>query len=199
MRLDNSVAYAMTAIFVVAMMVVGAELLHAANIALARGDRGLLDLANVLGERYGKSWATIFLVGFWAASFSSLVGVWNGVSLMFADFVAQLTRPTGCDAAEPPGLHSPQARAYLLWLTFPPMSLLFLDRPFLLIVGYGALGALFMPFLAVTLLLLMNSSQLERRWRNGWFSNFLLGATCLLFVTLGAHELVRTLRPLLPG
>ena len=27
------------------------------------------------------------LVGFWSAAMSSLVGVWNGVSLMFADFV----------------------------------------------------------------------------------------------------------------
>ena len=31
-------------------------------------------------------------VGFWAAAFSSLIGVWNGVSLMFADFVGKPVR-----------------------------------------------------------------------------------------------------------
>jgi hypothetical protein len=32
----------------------------------------------------------LFLVGFWAAAMSSLV-VWNGVSLMFADFMGKVT------------------------------------------------------------------------------------------------------------
>ena len=196
MRIDNTVAYVMTGVFVVAMLIVGAELLYASSIALTSGSRGLLDLADVLGERYGRVWAVIFLIGFWASSFSSLIGVWNGVSLMFADFVAHLGRPAGTDAVEAPGLHSRQARAYMLWLTFPPMLLLFLDEPFLLIVGYGVLGSLFMPFLAVTLLLLMNSSRLDRQWRNGPLSNLLLGITCVLFVVLGAHELYGALRPL---
>src|SRR5690606_22268336 len=71
MRIDNTAAYVMTGIFVVAMLIVGAELLHAANIALTRGGRGLLDLADVLGDRYGRAWAAIFLIGFWATSFSS--------------------------------------------------------------------------------------------------------------------------------
>jgi len=196
MRIDNSVAYVMTGIFVVAMMIVGAELLYTANIALARGGRGLIDLADVLGERYGRTWAVIFLIGFWATSFSSLIGVWNGVSLMFADFVAHLGRPAGEEVVEAPGLHSKQARAYMLWLTFPPILLLFLDQPFLLIVGYGVLGSLFMPFLAVTLLCLMNSSRLDPRWRNGLFSNLLLGTTCALFLVLGVNELWGALQPL---
>lgn len=206
MRLDNAVAYLMTAIFVVAMLIVGAELLHSANIALSSGDRGLLDLAEVLADRYGTTWSVIFLIGFWASSFSSMIGVWNGVSLMFADFIAHLGKPTMAkstaaavespEAADIPGLHSRPARAYMLWLTFPPMLLLFLDRPFLLIVGYGALGALFMPFLAITLLLLMNSRQLDMRWRNGSVSNLLLGTTCVLFFALGISELLKSVRPL---
>lgn len=195
MRIDNTMAYVMTGIFVVAMLIVGAELLYSASIALAQGGRGLLDLADVLGERYGRAWAVIFLIGFWATSFSSLLGVWNGVSLMFADFVAHLGRPLYEDVVAP-GMRSKEARTYLLWLTFPPMLLLFLDRPFLLIVGYGVLGSLFMPFLAVTLLLLMNSGRLDPRWRNGPFSNLLLGVTCALFLVLGMNELWSALQPL---
>ena len=86
MRIDNSMAYVLTGIFVVSMLIVGAEVVAAAGVTLSAGDRGLLDLTVVLNERYGEVVGTGFLVGFWAASFSSIIGVWNGVSLMFADF-----------------------------------------------------------------------------------------------------------------
>lgn len=88
MRLDNRVAYLTTGIFVVAMLFVGAELLHSSGVALAKGDKGLLDLGTVLEDRYGATTAKVFLIGFFATSFTSLIGVWHGVSLMFADFVA---------------------------------------------------------------------------------------------------------------
>ena len=71
MRLDNRVGYAVTGLFVVAMLIVGAELLHASNIALAGGDRGLLDLDRVLREPFGDGVGVMFLIGFFAPSFSS--------------------------------------------------------------------------------------------------------------------------------
>jgi len=188
MRLDNRVGYAVTGVFVVAMLIVGAELLYASNIALAGGERGLLDLDGVLRERFGDVVGILFLVGFFAASFSSLIGVWQGVSLMFADFWAHLRGRPGEPAAT--GEASPAYRGYLLWLTFPPMALLFMDRPFGLIVAYGALGALFMPFLALTLIWLLNSGRTPAEWRSGWLSNAMLGAGGLLFCVLAGRELV---------
>lgn len=189
MRLDNSFAYLMTGIFVISMLIVGAELLHSAKIALSSGSRGLLDLSIVLEQRYGYWWSVVFLVGFWASSFSSLLGVWHGVSLMFADFVAHLlASETETEELRSNPVH---ARGYMLWLTFPSMMLLFIDRPFMLIVGYGVLGALFMPFLAVTLLLLLNNRQMPSDWRNGWISNSLLAITCLIFAALGIHQLIK--------
>lgn len=187
MRLDNRVGYAVTGIFVIAMLIVGAELLHASNIALAGGERGLLDLDGVLRQRFGDAVGILFLIGFFAASFSSLIGVWQGVSLMFADFWAHLRGRTGDPAATGEG--SPAYRGYMLWLTFPPMALLFMDRPFGLIVAYGALGALFMPFLALTLVWLLNSHRTPAEWRNGWLSNAMLGAGGLLFCVLAGREL----------
>ncbi|UQV17728.1 hypothetical protein MU852_13025 [Brevundimonas albigilva] len=86
-------------------------------------------------------------------------------------------------------------RAYALWLTFPPIVLLFMDRPFGLIVAYGVLGSLFMPFLAGTLIWLLNSDRTPRAWRNGWLSNLLLGAAALLFAALAGNELVGLIRP----
>lgn len=193
MRWDNRIAYVVTGVFVIAMLVVGAELLHAAGIALTGGgDRGLLDLEGVLRERFGRPVAIMFLVGFWATSFSSLIGVWQGVSLMFADFTAHLLGRKGSDAAGEAvrATRSPAYRGYMLWLTLPPMALLFVDRPFALIVAYGVLGSLFMPFLAGTLLWLLNSDRTPTEWRSGWVSNALLAAAGLLFALLAGRELI---------
>ncbi|MFI8087172.1 Nramp family divalent metal transporter [Streptomyces sp. NPDC086080] len=187
MRLDNRVAYATTGIFVVAMLLVGAELLHSANIAIASGDKGLMQLGGILEDQYGTATGKLFLIGFFATSFTSLIGVWHGVSLMFADFLA---RQRGEREARAEVLASGRRerswafRAYLLWLTFPPMILLFQDEPFRLIIIYGVLGAAFMPFLALTLMWLLNSSRTPREWRNGPLSNTMLAVAGLLFLVL---------------
>ncbi|MFC9427495.1 Nramp family divalent metal transporter [Streptomyces sp. NPDC056987] len=225
MRLDNRVAYVTTGLFVVAMLVVGAELLHSSHIALTSGDRGLIDLGTILEERFGPATAKLFLIGFFATSFSSLIGVWHGVSLMFADFVERVRADGGRKSGDEPPVSGTTAgalsgttagttsvatsgasgttaevvasgerersvpfRAYLLWLTFPPISLLFLDEPFGLVVVYGVLGAFFMPFLALTLIWLLNSSRTPTEWRNGILSNVMLAAAGLLFIVLCVQQ-----------
>jgi Mn2+/Fe2+ NRAMP family transporter len=210
MRLDNAVGYIMTAIFVIAMLIVGAEMLLGQDIV--SGDSGLLVLGNELGTRYGE-WARIlFLVGFLAVTTTSLLGVWNGVSLLFTDWTRIIRLPHGRKAEvgapdDDPDVARPDAtqtgytaaaaersipfRAYLLWLTIPPMALLFFDQPFALTLVYGVLGAAFMPFLGLTLLLLLNSKRVAREGRSGWFSNMLLVAASSLFVVLLVTELIR--------
>ncbi|MCM3847891.1 Nramp family divalent metal transporter [Pseudonocardia sp. DR1-2] len=217
MRLDNAVGYTMTGVFVVAMLVVGSTMLLGQD--LTENDRGLLTLGEALGASYGE-WARIlFLVGFLAVTSSSLFGVWNGVSLLFADLVRTLRLPHGKAAAtagteaavggtatvaadgEAAGgsregtfvstvvERSRPFRGYLLWLTFPPMMLLFIDRPFGLTLVYGVLGSVFMPFLAVTLMLLLNSRRIPAAGRSGWLSNVLLGSSSALFLTLLVTDL----------
>lgn len=197
LRLDNAVGYVTTGVFVVAMLIVGSELLL--NQEIVTGDAGLLMLGDRLAEDYGH-WARIpFLVGFFAVSFTSLIGVWNGVSLLFADWWRTWRLPAYRkgeaeadlqDYERKAGERSPVFRAYLVWLTFPPMMLLFLDRPFQLTVAYGVLGALFMPFLAGTLLVLLNSRRVSPEGRSRWVSNTLLTVCLLLFATLAVHELI---------
>ena len=200
MRFDNATSYILTGIFVIATMVMGVELLHSAGLAISSGDKGLLDVGDVLAERYGSAWSTVFLIGFFAASFSSLLGVWHGVSLMFADFWTNFRRPAEeLDQDDAPSLSSKPGRFFLLWLTLPPMALLFLDRPIFLILLYGTLGALFMPFLAVTLLFLNNTKDVPRQFRNGWVRNTLLGLTAAVFVAIGVNELIKALQPVLGG
>ncbi|MFI0237213.1 Nramp family divalent metal transporter [Streptomyces sp. NPDC016845] len=191
MRLDNRVAYITTGVFVVAMLFVGAELLHASHTAIATGDKGLLDLTKILESEYGTATAKLFLIGFFATSFTSLIGVWHGVSLMFADFVERYRaeRVGGEKVARGDLERNWPFRIYLLWLTFPPMILLFQGQPFRLVILYGVLGAAFMPFLALTLVWLLNSSRTPSAWRNGWLSNGMLTVAGLLFVVLCAKQI----------
>ncbi|WOF23420.1 Nramp family divalent metal transporter [Microbacterium betulae] len=186
MRIDNTVAYIVTGVFVISMLIVGVEVVQAAGVAISASDQGLLELDGVLRERYGEVIGVWFLIGFWAAGFSSVLGVWNGVSLMFADFMGNVTGK---------GSEHPDSRAngrwfkvYVLWLTFPPMLLLFLDQPVFLVLLYGVLGALFMPFLAITLLPILNSDRVPRGFRNRWYLNVALGVTTILFVVLGVYQ-----------
>ncbi|MGX7825931.1 Nramp family divalent metal transporter [Actinokineospora sp. 24-640] len=185
MRTDNAVGYLTTGVFVLAMLVVGAEMLT--GTAIASGDKGLLLLGDTLADDHGE-WARIpFLIGFFAVSFSSVIGVWHGVSLLFSDWWRTIRR-----SQEQADERSPAYRAYVLWLTFPPMALLFLDQPFQLTVAYSALGALFMPFLAATLLVLLNSRRAPERGRSGWLSNSMLLLCLALFAYL-AYEQVLSL------
>ncbi|MFE6284814.1 Nramp family divalent metal transporter [Streptomyces sp. NPDC057877] len=192
MRLDNRVAYLTTGVFVVAMLIVGAELLHAADIALAGGDKGLVQLGDILEAEYGTATAKFFLIGFFATSFTSLIGVWHGVSLLFADFAARYRgRATarGEEVASGARERSWPFRAYLLWLTFPPIVLIFQGQPFRLVIVYGVLGAAFMPFLALTLIWLLNSARTPAEWRNGPLSNGMLAAAGLLFLVLCVKQI----------
>jgi Mn2+/Fe2+ NRAMP family transporter len=188
MRIDNAMAYVISGIFVIAMLIVGAELLYSSGISIGEEDRGLLDLADVLASRYGTAMSWVFLIGFWASSFSSVLGVWNGVSIMFADFWGSARKlPEDHPKRRIGGTYY---RFFILWLTFPPMLLLLLGKPVQVIVAYGVLGSLFMPFLAITLLVLMNSRHMPERWRNGWVLNAILGIVAIVFIALGGNQLV---------
>ncbi len=186
MRYDSAVAYIVTAIFTLSLLVLGAALLFGTHYSIS-GEQGLVSFASIMGNELHPAARWLFLLGFWSASFTSVLGVWNGVAYLFADFIRTIR------AAHIEKEHLNQTKAYrfyVFWLTFPPMLLHFIGKPVGLIIAYGALGALFMPFLAVTLLWLLNSKkQLPEQERNHWFSNLFLSLCLLLFAVLAASEL----------
>lgn len=185
-RYDSAIAYVVTALFTIALLILGAGLLYGTNVSLA-GEAGLVKFSTILGNELSPSIRWLFLIGFWSASFTSVLGVWNGVSYLFADFVRTVTH----SKVKPEDLSKTKSyRFFVFWLTFPPMLLHFLGKPVGLIIAYGALGSLFMPFLAITLLYLLNSKKYTKekdRWQ--WLSNIALGASILLFVVLAVNEL----------
>ena len=82
-RIDLVTGYGMTALFGIAMVVIGSQVQSG-----ERGAKLVVDIAQVLQARLGN-WGTTmrwaFLIGAWGAVFSSLLGVWQSVPYLFAD------------------------------------------------------------------------------------------------------------------
>lgn len=186
-RVDLAVGYGLTGIFGLTVILLGGSVLLPRGIEIA-GREGVLRMAVLLGESFGRSGEIVFLLGFWGAVASSLLGVWQGVPYLFEDCVAMLRRRSGT-AQTSAGRRGAAYRGYLLFMTFPPMLLLMLGRPVWLVVIYAALGSLFMPFLAATLLYLNNDRRTMGALRNGWLANASLVLCLGLFVYLMAIEL----------
>ena len=119
-RVDLAVGYAMTALFGVAMVIIGSKVVvsgSGANVAPL--------LADQLGRLMGPGGRLIFLLGFWGAVFSSLLGVWQGVPYLFADF---LTLRRGFDTYQRQSVDYTKTasyRAYLIAMSVIPLPILF--------------------------------------------------------------------------
>ncbi|KHE70098.1 Nramp family divalent metal transporter, partial [Halobacillus sp. BBL2006] len=185
MKLDSAVGYIITGIFTVSLLVIGAEFLYGTGMEI-NGEEGLVTLSNMFSDQFGEVARWMFLIGAWCAAFSSLLGVWNGVPYLFADFIRIVRGRKDHKVTE----KDPAYRAYLLWLTFPPMLLLFTGKPVFLVILYGALGALFMPFLAISLMWLLNSNRVDKQLKNGWIANAVLTGCVLVFGYLSIIELI---------
>jgi Mn2+/Fe2+ NRAMP family transporter len=185
-RCDLTVGYTLTGLFGAAVLLLASTLLHPAGIRI-EGSSGVLNMAGLLGTQFGRWGEWVFLVGFWGAVASSLLGVWQSVPYLYFNFV-HASRPDASGQRHIDRRSWPY-RGYLLFMTFPPMLLLTLERPIWLVVSYAALGALFMPFLAATLLVLNNRRADMGSLRNGRWSNAGLVLCVLLFGFLGLVQI----------
>jgi hypothetical protein len=140
-----------------------------------------LQLASQLGEGMGPPGKWIFLVGFWGAVFSSLLGVWQSTPYFFADFL-WLSRDRLSARSPVPDLSATRAyRLCLVLIAVVPLPLLWMsvERAQL---TYAVLGSLFVPLLAATLLMMNNRRQwVGAELRNGWLTNVVLVATLVFF------------------
>ncbi len=185
MRVDLAVGYGLTGVFGLSVILLGGAVLLPRGIEVA-GREGVLQMAVLLGESFGRPGELVFLLGFWGAVASSLLGVWQGVPYLFQDGLDMLR---GRTYTEPHPQRQRAYRGFLLFMTFPPMLLLAWGRPVWLVVVYAALGSLFMPFLAATLLYLNNDRRALGALRNGWRANAMLALCLALFLYLMVAEL----------
>lgn len=187
-RFDLGVGYALTGVFGVAIVLLAGTALFSKGVTIA-GSKGILDMAGILGEGLGRAGELVFLAGFWAAVATSILGVWQGVPYLFAHVVSLMKTPV---ASSPDRIStkSPLYRGYLLFMTFPPMLILLVGRPVWIVVIYAAVGSIFMPFLAATLLILNNRRKEVGGLKNGLLANGVLLLCVLLFAYLALVQLV---------
>jgi Mn2+/Fe2+ NRAMP family transporter len=150
-RIDLGVGYLMTALFGVAMVIIGS------TIEIEGGGASLLvDLAARLAERIGTIGSLIFLIGAVGAVFSSLLGVWQAVPYLFADvwsLVRHDSEAGQVDSRAAVDTKSGPYRGYLIALATVPMIGLF-ARFEQVQRAYAVIGATFIPLLALVLLML---------------------------------------------
>ncbi len=171
-RWDIAISYTLTCLFGIAMVVIGSV-----AVQEGKGLSLLLSVSQYFSNTVHPYMGMLFLVGAWAAIFSSLLGVWQAVPLIFADAVHCLAG----DKIELKKL--PNTRPYKLWLcVLALVPMLALVMPFKDIQKlYSVVGAFFMPILALTLLWL-NNKHVSSEFKNGLLLNISLLVVLLFFV-----------------
>ncbi len=175
-RIDLGVAYAMTAVFGVSMVIIGS------NIEIVGGGATLIvSLAEQLEGPLGPFGKWMFLIGAGGAVFSSLLGVWQAVPYIFADTWTLLRRrntaPENREKGHTVDTKSLPYRGYLFAIGIVPMSGLVMSFQEIQKL-YAIIGASFIPLITLGLLL-MNS---RADWVGEQFRNRRMTDSVLLVI-----------------
>jgi Mn2+/Fe2+ NRAMP family transporter len=193
-RGDIGVAYIFTALFGISIMLIASDAFFTAGVPL-RDAEAVPKMAAALGTLLGPFGRFAFSVGFWAAVFASLLGVWQSVPYLYADFYGILTHMPTEQRRDIVKVTSTPYRIALAFITLVPIPFAFTGQPIAIIVIYTIVGSLFVPFLAATLLHLNN----KVKWRepvphNSMVTNALLIAILALFAIVGAQSIIGAFR-----
>jgi Mn2+/Fe2+ NRAMP family transporter len=182
-RIDLVAGYSVTALFGLAMVVIGSGV-----VIEGRGVGLIVNLAERLRAPLGAGGRALFLLGAWAAVFSSLLGVWQSVPYLFADTLRLLRAGRGSDrGALRRAAIDTRSRAYrgfLVAIAVAPMLGL-VQRFDRVQLYYGLVGASFLPLLALALLLLNGRRDLVGALRNRPASVLALVLTLAFFALAG--------------
>ncbi len=189
-RADLIVAYSVTAILAVAIALLANQAFFVTGVELT-SESLVTQMSEMLGTTIGPLGSFAYSIGFWGAVFSSLLGVWQGIPYMFADFYGIVRKYPHDVRREMTQVTSTHYRAALIFITLAPIPFAFLARPLYLLVTYTVLGSLFIPFLAATLLYLNNRVKWDSPLkRNGWGANVVLVLVLVFFVVVAARDIV---------
>lgn len=179
-KIDLTIAYMLTALFSVGMVILGSQLNFE---GIDKGEISTV-LAILFKTKFGEAGYWLFLFGFWAGVFSSMLGVWQSVPYLFADFRRlQKTEKFNKD------LSKEKDYKYFLWaLAIIPITSLWVKFESIQL-AYAIIGALFVPCLALSLLFLNNSKTISSEFRNGWLSNLVLLVALVFFLVIGLSKL----------
>jgi Mn2+/Fe2+ NRAMP family transporter len=193
-RGDVGIAYLFTAIFGISVMLIANQAFFTAGVKITDA-QAVPRMAEMLGRILGPFGAISYSVGFWAAVFASLLGVWQSVPYLYADLYGIAKKLPAAERARLTRVTSVPYRLALVFITLVPLPFAFMRSPIFIIVTFTIVGSFFVPFLAATLLYMNN----RVRWtsevpRNKWPANVLLAIILALFAVIGALEMARFLR-----
>ena len=194
-RGDVAVAYVFTALFGISIMLIANTAFFVPGVALKDAE-AVPRMAAFLGTILGPFGIWAYGLGFWAAVFASLLGVWQGVPYLYADIYGVMK---GLSVAAREDITKVTSRPYqlgLIFISLVPLPLAFTGAPLLVIVTYTVIGSLFVPFLAGTLLYLNNKVDWADKDvpKNAVMTNVLLVAILVLFLFVGAQEAMNALK-----
>lgn len=188
-RADITIAYMFTALFGMSVMSIANQAFHVPAIKITDA-QAVTKMADTLGSVIGPLGFYAYSVGFWAAVFASLLGVWQSVPYLYADFYGLIRKFPDAERAAITQVRSKPYRLALLFITVAPLPFAFMNQPLFIIRTYTIVGSLFIPFLAATLLYLNNfripgNSGVKK---NGKLTNVVLTFALILFALVGARE-----------
>jgi Mn2+/Fe2+ NRAMP family transporter len=192
-RGDIAIAYLFTAIFGGSIMLIANDAFFTAGVTLTNA-QAVPRMAEALGTVMGTFGRIAFSVGFWAAVFASLLGVWQSVPYLYADFYGIFKKMSPEARQEAVKVTSTPYRLALAFITLVPMPFAFTGQPIQVVIIYTIVSSLFVPFVAATLLYLNNRVKWsENVPHNSVLTNLLLTAILVLFAVVGYQEVASRL------
>jgi Mn2+/Fe2+ NRAMP family transporter len=188
-RADVAVAYAFTAIFGMAIMIVANQAFHVSGVQITNA-QAVTKMAETLGAIIGPLGFYAYSIGFWAAVFASLLGIWQSLPYLFADYYGLMRKFSRTDREQLTSVSSTPYRIALLFVTIVPIPFAFIDQPLIIIRTFTIVGSLFIPFLAATLIYLNNFKipPASGVAKNSMLTNIALVFALALFAIVGASE-----------
>ncbi|MFM8534833.1 MAG: Nramp family divalent metal transporter [Acidimicrobiia bacterium] len=187
-RGDIAIAYLFTAIFGGSIMLIANDAFFVQGQALTNA-QAVPKMAEALGTVLGTFGRIAFSVGFWAAVFASLLGVWQSVPYLYADLFGIVTKMSPEQRQEAVKVTSTPYRLALLFITLVPLPFAFTGQPIQVVITYTIVSSLFVPFVAATMLYLNNRVKwTESVPHNSVVTNLLLVGILVLFAVVGYQE-----------
>lgn len=188
-RVDITAAYVFTAVFGMSIMIVAHQAFHVPGVAITNA-QAVTRMAETLASTIGPVGFYTYAIGFWSAVFASLLGVWQSLPYLFADYYGLLRRYPRDVRERITTVTSTPYRVALLFVTLVPIPFAFIDQPLIIIRTFTIVGSLFIPFLAATLLYLNNVVMPAESAvpRNSRLVNAILVLALVVFAAVGASE-----------
>src|SRR4029453_13974393 len=84
-RGDVAIGYVFTALFGISIMLIADQAFFRPGVTITDAQAGS-GMARMLGTLLGRFGVYAYSIGFWAAVFASLLGVWQSIPYLYADF-----------------------------------------------------------------------------------------------------------------